>query len=175
MSASLQCGASHGAGPWIARNGCSTRSANPNLSPELFSLEVFNLKAGDFVVDRRSGMMKVHPVDPAALAERKLDSWSAKWSNCRTAVRHAPVRRPRPRLISCGRRSSCAGNSGAFGLVCPPPTCPQGGSPSLRVEPRSGRLGRGRDSCRAAVTPSAVRPQRAISIGLGANIGPRSG
>ena len=32
MSASLQCGASHGAGPWIARNGCSTRSATPTLA-----------------------------------------------------------------------------------------------------------------------------------------------
>ncbi|MGO8747354.1 MAG: hypothetical protein ACLQNE_15320 [Thermoguttaceae bacterium] len=92
----------------IARGGTLDRQewvfdtfrANPNLSPELFSLEVFNLKAGDFVVDRRSGMMKVHPVDPAALAERKLDSMVRQMEQLpdrRTAP--APVRRPRAALI----------------------------------------------------------------------------
>ena len=48
--------------------------ANPRLAPELFTLAAFNLNAGGSVVDRRSGEAKIHPVNPAAVAETRLDT-----------------------------------------------------------------------------------------------------
>ena len=69
--------------------------ANRELSRELFSLATFDLKAGDNVIDTRPGQVKVHPVDPAVLAQTTLDTMVRQ-------MEEMPVRgtAPPPRPVS---------------------------------------------------------------------------
>jgi hypothetical protein len=69
--------------------------ANRDLNPHLFTLAAFNLQTGDNVIDRRSGQMTIHAVDPVVLAETKLDDMVRQ-------MEEMPLHgnRPRPRLTS---------------------------------------------------------------------------